>query len=371
MHKPQTEQIILHVDMDSFFASVEVRENPALTGLPVVVGADPKGGMGRGVVCTCSYEAREYGIRSAMPISEAYVRCPEAVYLPVSHTLYRDVSADIMDAIRPYADAFAQVSVDEAYCDISSCGSYAAAEAIGTEIRCMVRERQGITCSVGIGPNKTIAKIASDFNKPDGMTIVRPDEAAAFLAPLSVRKIPGIGKKAEERLASLNIATAGDLARADPRDLKDILGKWGIVMHAKANGIDNTPVKDRGERKSIGKEHTFPEDVIDRDVICRTLSKLNEEVCRCLHTKGGRCRTVTVKIRYRGFVTRTKATSFPHATDRKDLILRTAGSLIRPFITGKPIRLIGISVSGLECTDAGQMTLDAFTGVSGNTDNSI
>ncbi|WAI00276.1 DNA polymerase IV [Methanogenium organophilum] len=362
MRRTETRRIILHVDMDSFFASVEVRENPALKGLPVVVGADPKGGTGRGVVCTCSYEARRYGIRSAMPISEAYVRCPEAVYLPVSHDLYREVSGDIMDAIRPFADAFAQVSVDEAYCDISSCGTYAAAEEIGTEIRHLVKERQGITCSVGIGPNKTIAKIASDFNKPDGMTIVHPDDAAAFLAPLPVRKIPGIGKKAEERLASLGIATAGELAKADPLRLKDVLGKWGGVMHAKANGIDNTPVSGRGERKSIGKEYTFPEDVTDRELLCRNLAILSAEVCRRLRKEGGRCRTVTVKIRYRGFTTRTKAFSFAHATNCEDAILHTAESLLLPFLTKTPVRLIGVSVSGLERTCSGQMTLDMFSG---------
>ncbi|NLO77180.1 MAG: DNA polymerase IV [Methanomicrobiales archaeon] len=360
MQRAQAERIILHVDMDSFFASVEVQKNPALSGLPVVVGSDPKGGTGRGVVCTCSYEAREYGIRSAMPISEAYVRCPEAVYLPVRHALYSEVSADIMQAIRPFADVFAQVSVDEAYCDISSCGSYAAAAVIGKEIKDLIKNRQNITCSVGIGPNKIIAKIASDFRKPDGMSIVQSNEAVAFLAPLPVRKIPGIGKKAEERLASLSIATAGDLAEADPRLLRTVLGKWGVLMHERANGIDDTPVVGREGRKSIGKEHTFPEDVTDRELLDRTLSSLAGEVCRRLHKDKGRCRTVTVKIRYQGFITRTKAMSFSHATDRDDLIERTAKSLMLPLLTTTPVRLIGISVSGLERREAGQMTLDAF-----------
>ncbi|MDE4908612.1 DNA polymerase IV [Methanogenium marinum] len=365
MHRAQTERIILHVDMDSFFASVEVRENTALTGQPVVVGADPKNGRGRGVVCTCSYEARGYGIRSAMPISEAYVRCPEAVYLPVNHALYCQVSAEIMDAIRPFADIFAQVSVDEAYCDISSCGSYTAAEALGTEIKNIVKSHHGITCSVGIGPNKTIAKIASDFQKPDGMTIIRPNNTTSFLSPLPVRKIPGIGKKAEERLASLGITTAGDLAKADPGLLRTKLGKWGFVMHARANGIDDTPVADRGERKSIGKERTFPKDVTDAQYICQTLTSLTAEVCRRLRKDGRRCSTVTVKIRYRGFITRTKASSFSHATDRDDQIEQTAQSLILPFLTTTPVRLIGISVSGLERTGDGQMTLDAFSENSG------
>ncbi len=360
MDEAQTQRIILHVDMDSFFASVEVRENPALVGLPVVVGSDPKGGRGRGVVCTSSYEARKYGIRSAMPISEAYVRCPEAVYLPVNHALYSEVSADIMEAIRPFADVFAQMSVDEAYCDISSCGSYAAASVIGRKIKDLVRDRQKITCSVGIGPNKTIAKIASDYHKPDGMTIVKPDETVAFLAPLPVRKIPGIGKKAEERLASLSITTTGDLAEADPHLLRTVIGKWGVVMHARANGIDDAPVTERGERKSIGKERTFPEDVTDRELLCQTLSTLAGGVCRRLRKDGARCRTVTVKIRYPGFITKTRSMSFSHATDRDDLIEQTAQSLLIPFLVTTPVRLIGVSVSGLERKETGQMTLDAF-----------
>ena len=367
MNRSPGERIILHVDMDSFFASVEVRENPALKGLPVVVGADPKGGSGRGVVCTCSYEARRYGVRSAMPISEAYLRCPEAVYLPVSHDLYREVSGDIMEAIRPYADVFAQVSIDEAYCDISSCGSYDAAETIGTVIRSLVRERQGITCSVGIGPNKTIAKIASDYNKPDGMTIVRPKEAEGFLAPLPVRKIPGIGKKAEERLATLGIETAGDLAAADPQRLAGTVGKWGAAMQARARGIDDAPVCSRGARKSIGKEHTFAADVTDPGEVCRTTVALTAEVCRRLRRDRGRCRTVTIKIRYRGFVTRTHASSFAHPTDREDHIRETALTLVRPHLTGTPVRLVGVSVSGLERTDPGQTTLDAFCGDKGAT----
>ena len=360
MHATQRERIILHVDMDSFFASVEVRENPALRGLPVVVGADPKGGAGRGVVCTCSYEARRYGVRSAMPISEAYVRCPEAVYLPVSHDLYHEVSSDIMEAIKPYADVFAQVSIDEAYCDISSCGSYDAAATIGAAIRCLVKERQGITCSVGIGPNKTIAKIASDYHKPDGMTIVRPDEAEAFLAPLPVRKIPGIGKKAEERLATLGIVTAGDLAAVDPQRLAGTVGRWGAAMQARARGIDDAPVCSRGARKSIGKEHTFSADVTDHAVVCRTIVALAAEVCRRLQRDGGRCRTVTVKVRYQGFVTRTHASSYAHPTDREDHIREAALALIRPHLTGTPVRLVGVSVSGLERTDPDQTTLDAF-----------
>ena len=232
----------------------------------------------------------------------------------------------------------------------------------------MVKSHHGITCSVGIGPNKTIAKIASDFQKPDGMTIVRPDDAAAFLAPLPVRKIPGIGKKAEERLTSLGIVTAGDLADANLHLIRTHLGKWGVVMHARANGIDDAPVADRGERKSIGKERTFPEDVTNTEHLCQTLTALTNEVCMRLRRDGRRCRTVTVKIRYRGFVTHTKAFSFIHATDREDQIEQTAQSLILPFLTTNtttPVRLIGISVSGLERTGDGQMTLDTFSDTSG------
>src|SRR5512137_941802 len=188
-------QIILHIDMDSFYASVEMQRSPHLRGTPVVVGADPKGGKGRGVVCTCSYQARAFGIRSAMPVSQAYILCPHAVFLPPDYQYYSRISVQIMDLLGSFGYRFQQVSIDEAFLDISACGSYGAAAMLAVKIQEMIRSRFCLTSSVGVAPGKIVDKIASDYKKPGGLTVVEPQMVQKFLAPLTVRKIPGIGKK--------------------------------------------------------------------------------------------------------------------------------------------------------------------------------
>jgi DNA polymerase IV (DinB-like DNA polymerase) len=213
--KGTSSRIILHIDMDSFYASVEMHERPELRGKPVVVGADPKNGKGRGVVATCSYEARAFGIRSAMPISQAFVLCPHAVFLPSDFPLYARISSDIMNILRSYGFRSEQVSIDEAFLDVSPLGSFAAAYALAGRIKTVIRTNMGLSCSVGVAPAKIVAKIASDFKKPDGLTIVEPGNAAAFLAPMPVRKIPGIGKKSELELHELGIRNIGELAAYD------------------------------------------------------------------------------------------------------------------------------------------------------------
>jgi len=346
--------------MDSFFASVEVRDNPSLAGQPVVVGADPKDGAGRGVVSTCSYEAREYGIRSAMPISQAYQRCPYAVFLPVRYRRYTEVSERVMAILHRYdRGGFQQVSVDEAYIECNEC-TYAEAEAMGAAIREEVRATEGITCSVGVGPNKTVAKIASDMNKPDGMTVVRPGEVAAFLAPLPVGTMPGVGKKSIPRLAGMGITTIGDLARADVQVLKGYFGKWGVIMHDRARGTDDRPVAPRGERKSIGREHTFAEDSTDRDTIFRTFDHLLDDTVRSLRQHHALCRTVTVKVRYTGFVTKSRARRLPHPTHDRTTLGITALALLGELLTGRPVRLVGVALSSLEPDEGGQTRIDDF-----------
>ena len=232
------DRIVMHVDMDSFFASIEVRRDPSLAGRPVIVGADPKGGAGRGVVSTCSYEARRYGVHSGMPISRAYDLCPHGVYLPVDRNLYVRTSADIMAILSRHAGRIEQVSIDEAYLDVSDAGGFPAAEALAAAIKQEVRETVGITCSVGVAPGKAVAKIASDYKKPDGLTVVRPEEVAGFLAPLPVEKIPGVGRKTGEDLRQMGIRTIGDLAGHDIQALIARLGRSGISMHRLARGID-------------------------------------------------------------------------------------------------------------------------------------
>ena len=223
-------RIILHTDMDSFFASVEIREKPELKGQPVVVGSDPKGGTGRGVVSTCSYEARKYGIHSAMPISKAYKRCPDCVFLPVNMKLYKNVSENVMNILRGFAEKFEQVSIDEAYLVPINIRNFEDAVLCAHNIKDEVESQEGITCSVGIGPNKLIAKIASGFQKPDGLTLVKPEDVKDFLFPLPVSKIPGIGEKTTEALKLMGITKVEELANCDTQRLTEKFGKMGLWM---------------------------------------------------------------------------------------------------------------------------------------------
>jgi DNA polymerase IV (DinB-like DNA polymerase) len=211
---------IFHLDMDHFYTAVEERERPEIRGKPVIVGADPKAGKGRGVVSTSNYEARKAGVRSGMPISQAWRLCSEAVYLPPNFPLYIKVSGEIMDIARKYTDKFEQWGIDEAFLDVTSkVKDYAEAEALARKIKQEIKEKQSLTCSIGVGPNKLIAKIASDFQKPDGLTIVREEEVEKFLAPLPVRKLLWVGRKTEAKLKALGVNTIGDLARYDPSAL--------------------------------------------------------------------------------------------------------------------------------------------------------
>jgi DNA polymerase IV (archaeal DinB-like DNA polymerase) len=234
-HNPQTNsnerQIVLHVDMDAFFASVELRERPELAGLPVVVGADPRKGKGRGVVCTCSYEARKYGIHSAMPTSQAYKLCPDATFLPVNTRLYVQVSDNIMEIMKGFAEKFQQYSIDEAFLvPKPEIRCYEDATLIALQIKDEIKRQERITCSVGVAPNKTIAKVASKIKKPDGITVVRPKEVQDFLFPLNVSKIPGIGEKTSEALKLMGITKLEELANCDIQRLTERFGKMGLWL---------------------------------------------------------------------------------------------------------------------------------------------
>jgi DNA polymerase IV (DinB-like DNA polymerase) len=354
------QRIIMHIDMDSFFASVEVRENPPLKGKPVVVGADPKEGTGRGVVSTCSYEARKYGVRSAMPVSTAYRLCPECIFLPVNMQLYKKTSANVMNIMREYSDKFQQVSIDEAYLDISPVGSYEDAESVGREIKERIFQAEGLTCSVGIGPGKVIAKIASGMNKPAGITVVRPDGIRDFLDPLPVDSIPGIGKKTKLKLEKHGIITIKDLLGCDIQELKDAFGKHGIMMHRLARGIDDSEVREKEGQKSIGKQITYPEDVSDTSVLISDLSNLCENVQTRLELRGYSCRTVTVKIRYAGFIDRSKADTFLHPTVDLAVIYEKAKEIFSDLYDERPVRSLGVSLSGFDSAKSRQSTLSDF-----------
>ena len=350
-------RIILHLDMDSFYASVEMHENPALKGKPVIIGADPKHGTGRGVVSTCSYEARAFGVRSAMPISQAYVLCPQAIYLPPHFPRYSKASEAVMAILRSHNFPFQQVSIDEAFLDISSLGSFSIAIDWAARIKHAINAQLGLTCSIGIAPTKVVAKIASDVNKPDGLTVVEPENLYSFLTPMPVRKIPGVGSKSEAALFELGIRTIRDLAEYDTRELISRFGLSALTLQAITSGTDDDRVEERDGARSVSRETTFAEDTLDEQVIAATIDALAQDICRSLADESLRCRTVTIKVRYTGFVTRTKARTLPHYTNDLKTIRSAAHSLLREMFDGRKIRLLGIRLSSFEKRDARQMLL--------------
>jgi DNA polymerase IV (DinB-like DNA polymerase) len=311
------------------------------------VGADPKEGKGRGVVSTCNYEARKYGIRSGMPISRAWKLCPHAVYLPVNHKLYEEVSSRIMKILRGYADKFERWGIDEAFLDVSTkVKDYKDAERLARRIKREIYKRERLTCSIGVGPNKLVAKIASDFRKPDGLTIVKEGDVKAFLAPLPVNKLLWVGKKTARKLNAMGIKTIGDLADYDPSILAEKFGSWGTQIYLYAQGIDNSEVQERWEIKSMSRDTTFEEDTSDVNLILKTLDSLVEDVHKQLIESKFTCKTVTVKVRYEDFETHTHGKTLPFLTDRLEDIRKTARELLRETLSpDKKLRLVGIRLS--------------------------
>ncbi len=355
--EPLKMRIILHLDMDSFYASVEMQAHPELRNKPVVIGADPKQGRGRGVVSTCSYEARAFGIRSAMPVSQAFILCPQAVFLPPDFTLYAKVSADVMTILQSYGLRFQQVSIDEAFLDLSPLCSFRDAASLAEQIQRTIEEKLGLTCSIGIGETKLVAKIASDFKKPAGLTVVEPAGMQDFLAPLPVRKMPGIGRKAELALFDLDIRSIGDLAAYDVGKLIAKFGRGAAALHDMALGIDGSEVEEHLSARSISREITFDTDTDDPGHIANIMNTLTEEVYTGLVQENLSFRTLTVKIRYQGFVTRTRARTLSHYTRKKDTLQTCAQSLLREMMEDRKVRLLGIRLSSFEKQDARQMTL--------------
>ena len=358
MADPDTPRIILHLDMDSFYASVEMQRNPSLQGKAVIIGADPKQGKGRGVVLTCSYEARHFGVRSAMPVSVAYTLCPEALFLPPDFPAYLKASADVMALLRSIGFPFQQVSIDEAFIDVSATGSFNAASSLAEGLQESIRNRMGLTCSIGIAPCKLVAKIASDFKKPAGMTIIGPESTREFLAPLPVRKIPGIGGKSELALHELGISTIGDLASCDIGKLVAKFGRSAVSLHEAALGIDRREVEEHGETRSISREITFETDTNDPGIITSTIDALAEDVFAGLIREDLSFRTMTVKVRYQGFITRTRARTLSHGSRKKEALKSGIRTLVKGMIDGRKIRLLGIRLSSLEKPDAGQRKLE-------------
>ncbi|MBI2085334.1 MAG: DNA polymerase IV [Candidatus Aenigmarchaeota archaeon] len=343
------ERIILHVDLDAFFAACEEREDPNLKGKPVIIGADPKNGSGRGVVSTANYEARKFGIKSAMPISRAFRLCPDGIYLRPNFLIYDKVSASVMSILKKKADKFQQVGIDEAFLDVSSCGSYEKAVEIANELKSEIKEKEKITASIGVAPNKMVAKIASDENKPDGITVVKPEDVKNFIYPKSVRKLWGIGPKTEIILNGIGIKTIEDLAEADPKKLKDKLGNTGNYFQFLAHGIDESLVEEDYGIKSFNREHTFEEDTNDKGLILSTIKMLSHDLFEQLKSDKASFKTVTLKIRFSNFETYTRAKSINSFANDENEIITNANRLSEEFIkTGRKIRLVGIRVSNLK-----------------------
>src|SRR4051812_1590542 len=341
-----TARTILHVDLDAFFAAVEQRDRPELRGLPVVVGG-AGGEDARGVVSAASYEARRFGIHSAMSLREAYRRCPDAVFLPVDGRRYQAASREVMTILRRYTPLVEPISIDEAFLDVTgSAALFGDGPAIARRIKDETRAEVGLTISVGVATTKLVAKIASDLQKPDGLVVVPLGAEAAFLAPLEIRRLWGIGAKTATVLREDGVRTIGDLAELPQDLLVRRFGKMGAVLRDRARGIDPDQVEGRDPAKSIGHEHTFDFDTSDRDQIERTLLAMSEGVAGRLRDSGVRASTITVKIRDTTFRTITRQRTLPDATDVTERIFRTATDLARPEVKGTRIRLLGVSASG-------------------------
>ncbi len=342
-------RIVFHVDMDQFYAAVEEREHPEFKGKPVVVGADPKGGKGRGVVSTSNYEARKFGIHSGMPISRAWKRCPDAIYVPPSFKLYVKTSSRIMKLLRKYADKFEQWGLDEAFLDVSSkVRNFEEAKKLAEKIRQEIRKSEKLTSSIGIGPNKLVAKIASDFKKPNGLTVVTEKEVEMFLSSLPVRKLLWVGKKTERKLNDMGIKTIGDLASFDLATLVDRFGKMGTQFHLFAHGIDESEVSERGEIKSVGREITFETNTDNYNLVLRTLDKLAQRIHREISKHNMLFKTVTIKIRYGNFETHTHGKTLASFTNRLQDLQKAAQELAQVYLReNRTIRLVGVRVSTL------------------------
>lgn len=353
---PPSNRRIIHLDMDAFYASVEILDNPALRGRPVVVGGDSN----RGVVCAASYEARKFGVHSALPILTARKLCPQGVFLPVRMARYKEISRRIMDIFQRFTPLVEPLSLDEAFLDVTASQSLmGTAETIAEQIRTLVRETIGLTVSAGVGASKLVAKIASDLNKPDGLTIVPPGQEEAFLAPLPIGHLWGVGRTTREALALIGVTTIGDLNRIPTAILMAKFGKAGLMLHESARGIDSRPVEIRQEAKSIGNEETFAEDVRDKKRIEQELLALCIRVGKRVRNHGLVGRTVTIKVKYRDFVQVTRSLTLPEPVADDRSLYQTGRRLLAKTEIGlRPIRLLGISLTNLSHGEAvGQLTL--------------
>jgi DNA polymerase-4 len=337
---------ILHVDMDAFFAAVELLRRPELRGLPLVIGGrgDP---TQRGVVATASYEARKFGVHSAMPLRTAHKLCPDCQFLPVDYAEYSRVSRNIKQILQRFSPVMQDVGIDEAYLDVSAIERPAAEVAI--DIKQCMREETGLTCSIGVAGNKRLAKIASDLNKPDGLTMIGPGDLEAKIWPLPVRKVPGIGPKTEERLKQMQIVSIGDLAAMTLDELLARFGQsYGYFLYEAAHGIDERPLITHWEPKQRSRERTFQRDTSDWQTVAKVLAGLSRDVADELREDGLRARTIGIKLRFADFQTLTRDKTLTLATDSAELIRKAAFDCLKRIELKRPVRLLGVRVGALE-----------------------
>ena len=343
-------RFILHVDMDAFYASVEVREQPGLAGRPVIVGGSPRG---RGVVSAANYEARRFGIHSAMPTARAMRLCPHAVCLPGRMSLYASVSRQIREIFNRYSPLVEPLSLDEAFLDVTdSQRLFGSAAEIANAIKQAISNELSLVASVGIAPNKFIAKIASDLDKPDGFVEVMPGEVQAFLDPLPVSRIWGVGKATGKELDRLGITTIAQLRQQSEAVLQDRFGKFGNHLWRLANGMDDRPVVSDSEAKSISNETTFDSDISNRDTLRAWLMELTEQVCWRLRQQDLFGRTVQIKLRFADFSTITRSHTLPEATQQTKQVWQAVMALFDKAMQSESrrLRLVGVGVSGLSDT---------------------
>jgi DNA polymerase-4 len=345
---PDSEQprAIIHLDLDAFFAAVEILLNPNLEGKAVIVGGDA---AGRGVVATASYEARVHGVHSAMPTARALALCPDAVVLPLRHDIYRQYSRQVMAILHEITPVVEQVSIDEAYLDLTpDVEPWEEVVAAAENIQTRVAQEVKLSASLGVASNKLVAKVASDRKKPGGLTVVRPGDEAAFLAPLPVRVLWGVGPVTAEKLAAMGVMTVGDLTALPEAVLQERFGRHGTHMARQARGVDRRPVVTEREAKSISRETTFRRDLVDSRALREHLERLSQGVAGRLRRADLAATTVTIKLRYSDFSTLTRQTTLALPTNDEDVILRVALTLLeRTWKPGRPVRLLGVAGSGL------------------------
>ncbi len=341
--------IVAHVDLDAFFAAVEELENPELKRVPLVVGGDPHG---RGVVATANYVARAFGIRSAMPCAEALRRCPQAVFVRPRISLYRDYSRAVWETVAAIVPAVERTGMDEGYLGLDEVApDFARARVVAEAVQTAVRGATSLSCSIGVASSKSVAKIASDRRKPGGLTVVPRGKEAAFLAPLDIRLLPGLGPRTEERLRRLGIETLGALAALDDDALRAVLpGKVGRLLRDRAQGLDRRGLEPPSRSISISHEETFARDVADREQLHAELRRMAERLAAHLVESGRTARTVTTKVRYPDFAIRSRSTSLPVGTDEAERIAELACALLDRALADRPgaLRLVGVGVSGLD-----------------------